>query len=77
MAVGSVGIGKSLRESRISGSAPVDDNIPELERRLGSGEFDLIAVGRLHLADPALATTLRAGGPLPAFDREIHEASLT
>lgn len=76
MAVGSVGIGKSLRDSRIEGIAPVVDNIPQLEERIGSGEFDLIAIGRLHLADPALATTLRAGGPLPAFDRAVHEGSL-
>ncbi|MDI9919206.1 NADH:flavin oxidoreductase [Rhodococcus sp. IEGM 1379] len=77
MAVGSVGLGKSLRDSRIEGSSPVVDNIPELEKRIGSGEFDLIAIGRLHLADPALATTLRAGDPLPAFDRAVHEGSLT
>ncbi|MDI9899343.1 12-oxophytodienoate reductase [Rhodococcus sp. IEGM 1409] len=76
MAVGSVGIGKSLRDSRIEGVAPVVDNIPQLEERIGRGEFDLIAIGRLHLADPALATTLRAGGPLPAFDRAVHEGSL-
>src|SRR3546814_14824898 len=48
MAVGSVGIGKSLRDSRIEGVAPVVDNIPQLEERIGSGEFDLIAIGRLH-----------------------------
>ena len=47
MAVGSVGIGKSLRDSRIEGVAPVVDNIPQLEERIGSGEFDLIAIGRL------------------------------
>ncbi|MDZ7916613.1 MAG: 12-oxophytodienoate reductase [Rhodococcus sp. (in: high G+C Gram-positive bacteria)] len=76
MAVGSVGIGKSLRDSRIEGVAPVVDNIPQLEDRIGSGEFDLIAIGRLHLADPALATTLRDGSPLPAFDRAVHEGSL-
>ncbi|ROZ55969.1 12-oxophytodienoate reductase [Rhodococcus sp. WS1] len=76
MAVGSVGIGKSLRDSRIEGVAPVVDNIPQLEERIGSGEFDLIAIGRLHLADPALATTLRDGSPLPAFDRALHEGSL-
>ncbi|NLV78837.1 MAG: 12-oxophytodienoate reductase [Rhodococcus sp.] len=77
MAVGSVGIAKSLRESRVDGAAPTRDNIPELERRLGDGEFDLIAIGRLHLADPALATTLRDGDTLPEFDRAVHEASLT
>ncbi|MDN3456208.1 MULTISPECIES: 12-oxophytodienoate reductase [Rhodococcus] len=76
MAVGSVGIGKSLRDSRIEGVTPVVDNIPQLEERIGSGEFDLIAIGRLHLADPALATTLRDGSPLPAFDRAVHEGSL-
>lgn len=76
MAVGSVGIGKSLRDSRIEGVASVVDNIPQLEERIGSGEFDLIAIGRLHLADPALASTLRDGGPLPAFDRAVHEGSL-
>lgn len=76
MAVGSVGIGKSLRDSRIEGVAPVVDNIPQLEERIGSGEFDLIAIGRLHLADPALATTLRDGSPLPTFDRAVHEGSL-
>ncbi|MFC7446804.1 NADH:flavin oxidoreductase [Rhodococcus daqingensis] len=76
MAVGSVGIGKSLRDSRLEGSAPTVDNIAELERRIGSEEFDLIAIGRLHLADPGLAGTLRAAGPLPAFDRARHEGAL-
>ncbi|MFZ2529061.1 MAG: 12-oxophytodienoate reductase [Rhodococcus sp. (in: high G+C Gram-positive bacteria)] len=66
MAVGSVGIGPTPR-----------DNIPELERRLAAEEFDLAAVGRMHLADPSLARTLRAGGPLPEFDRAVHELTLT
>ncbi|MDG3014979.1 NADH:flavin oxidoreductase [Speluncibacter jeojiensis] len=76
MAVGSVGIGKSLRDSRIEKSAPIVDNIPDVEQRIGDGEFDLIAIGRLHLADPALATTLRSGAPLPEFDRRRHEGVL-
>ncbi|MGN5238277.1 MULTISPECIES: NADH:flavin oxidoreductase [unclassified Rhodococcus (in: high G+C Gram-positive bacteria)] len=77
MAVGSVGLGASLRESRTSGTAPTADNIPELERRLSGEEFDLIAIGRLHLADPALATKLRDGSALPEFDRSVHEGTLT
>lgn len=76
MAVGGVGIGSTLRESRIQGTAPVRNNVPELEHRLGDDEFDLIAIGRLHLADPALATTLRTGAALPEFDRAVHEAAL-
>lgn len=76
MAVGSVGLGKSLRDSRIEGAAPVVDNIDDVEQRIESGEFDIIAIGRLHLADPALATTLRTGAPLTAFNRAVHEGSL-
>lgn len=76
MAVGSVGLAKPLRDSRAEGAAQVADNIGEVGRRLESGEFDLIAIGRLHLADPALATTLRTGAPLTPFDRAVHEGSL-
>ncbi|MFE3226077.1 NADH:flavin oxidoreductase [Nocardia sp. NPDC059228] len=77
MAVGSVGLGKSLRESRIDGEATSHDNIPELERRMAAGEFDLIAIGRLHLADPRLASTLRQRTELPSYNRAVHEAVLT
>ena len=76
MAVGSVGLGKTLRDSRIEGAAPVVDNIDEVARRIAADEFDLIAIGRMHLADPALATTLRTGAPLTPFDRPRHEGSL-
>lgn len=76
MAVGSVGLGKPLRDSRIEGTAEVVDNIGEVERRIETGEFDLIAIGRMHLADPALATTLRTGSPLTPFDRAVHEGNL-
>ncbi|GAB3212430.1 12-oxophytodienoate reductase [Nocardia tengchongensis] len=76
MAVGSVGLGKSLRESRIDGDAPRCDNIAELERRVAAGEFDLIAIGRLHLAAPDLAATLRRRATLPAYNRAVHEAHL-
>lgn len=79
MAVGSVGLSKTLRESRTgdSAAASAQNNIPELERRLAEDEFDLIAIGRLHLADPSLATTLLTGGALPEFDRTVHESTLT
>ncbi|UYP19093.1 12-oxophytodienoate reductase [Rhodococcus sp. Z13] len=77
MAVGGVGIGTTLRENRATGAAPTRNNVPELERRMDDGEFDLVAIGRLHLADPALAATLRRGGPLPEFDRTVHETTLT
>lgn len=76
MAVGSVGLGKPMRDSRIDGAASVVDNIGEADRRIASGEFDLIAVGRLHLANPDLTDALRNGAPLTAFDRAIHEGSL-
>lgn len=76
MAVGSVGMGASLRESRLVGASESVDNLDEVARRIDSGEFDLIAIGRLHLADPNLATTLAQGSPLVPFDRPTHEGSL-
>lgn len=74
MAVGSVGLESGLNETPTVGA--VADNIPELLRRVGSGEFDLVAIGRLHMADPAVASRLRAGEPMPEFDRHRHEGSL-
>ncbi|MFD4467817.1 12-oxophytodienoate reductase [Rhodococcus sp. NPDC058505] len=72
MAVGSVGLSTALREA----GTPEPVGLDGLLRRLDGNEFDLVAVGRLHLADPALARTVRAGGPLPVFDRAVHEARL-
>lgn len=77
MAVGSVGMGASLHESRLSG-APAGslDNFDEVARRIEAAEFDLIAIGRLHLADPNLASTVRARSALVPFNRSKHEGSL-
>lgn len=72
MAVGSVGLSKSLRDA----GTPEPADLDGLLRRLEAQEFDLVAIGRLHLADPSLARTLRGGGPMPMFDRERHEGRL-
>lgn len=74
MAVGSFGLGRALREHGSRHS--IVDNRADVESRLECGEFDLIAIGRLHLADPHVATRLRHGGALPQFDRESHELVL-
>ncbi|MBB1031415.1 12-oxophytodienoate reductase [Dietzia sp. SLG310A2-38A2] len=75
-AVGGVGIGASLREQKSGAPAHTADNIDAVVDCLEAGEFDLISVGRLHLADPAIATVLRTGDPLPEFVREVHEMPL-
>ncbi|MCC9197897.1 12-oxophytodienoate reductase [Arthrobacter sp. zg-Y820] len=75
MAVGSVGIGSALKDRRSSGN-PILDNRAELTQRLGADEFDLIAIGRLHLADADIVQTLRDGRPLPQYDYAKHESSL-
>ena len=54
----------------------MSDNVDSVVELMNRGEFDLISVGRLHLADPALAGILRSAGPLPEFIREEHEAPL-
>ncbi len=75
MAVGSVGIGSALKDRRSSGN-PILDNRADLLRRLGEDEFDLIGIGRLHLADAGVVGTLRAGLPLPQYDYNKHESAL-
>lgn len=73
MAVGSFGMAPSRKEARAGAATSAVDHRLELERRLDAEEFDLIAIGRLHLADPNLARLLRDGAALPTFDREAHE----
>lgn len=77
MAVGSFGIDASLRESRTGSGDNVSDNRSELVERLASDEFDLIAIGRLHLADASIAQRLSEASTLPVFDRETHEYVLS
>ncbi len=72
-AVGGVGIATSLREQRAGAPVGPADNIDRVVELMDRGEFDLISVGRLHLADPGLAGTLRSAAPLPEFVREVHE----
>lgn len=75
-AVGGVGIGTSLREQKTGKPTHSADNIDAVVDAMSRGEFDLISVGRLHLADPAIARVLRESGPLPEFLREVHESPL-
>ncbi|HLG88919.1 MAG TPA: NADH:flavin oxidoreductase [Alphaproteobacteria bacterium] len=71
MAVGSVGLGASLEESFASGEAKILDNIPMLMERFNRGDFDLVAVGRAILADPAWVRHLRDDGPRVAFEKAM------
>ena len=75
-AVGGVGIGTSLREQKSGQDVLASDNIDRVVAAMDRGEFDLISIGRLHLADPAIAGVLREAGPLPEFVREVHEGPL-
>ena len=75
-AVGGVGIGTSLREQKSGTPTHASDNLDQVVAAMDRGEFDLIAVGRLHLAEPAIARVLREAAPLPEFVREVHEMPL-
>ena len=55
--VGSVGLSSEFIHDGASMPAPLD----ELVRRLERGDFDLVAVGRAVLADPAWADKVRRG----------------
>lgn len=73
MAVGGFGLPSSTRDSN-----PVDycDHYRRLEHCLDTEEFDLIGIGRMHLADPLLAGRLQRKSELLTFDPRRHEAVL-
>ncbi len=59
IAVGSVGLSDSFLESL--GEPPQQAGLERLAQMMGAGEFDLIAVGRALLADPAWGSKVRQG----------------
>ena len=60
--VGSVGLDRDLMQDFVSGeSAPTLKSLDELARRFDRGEFDLVALGRVLLADPNWLTKVREG----------------
>lgn len=58
--VGSIGLDSDFLRS-YAGKDAAPTNVDELIQRLENGEFDLVAVGRALLSDPAWANKLRAG----------------
>lgn len=62
MGVGGVGVATTLREAREGRKAADDgsgDNIHLAAAAVGRGEFDLLAVGRMHLKNPGYVDSLR------------------
>ncbi len=59
IAVGSVGLDKAFLDT--GGENPRCIGIQRLVEMMAAGEFDLIAIGRSLLADPAWATKMRMG----------------
>lgn len=74
VAVGGFGMSTTQRENRSGApSLPAWETIPAAAALVADGECDVVAVGRGHLADPALATTLGEGREMMVFDRERDE----
>jgi 2,4-dienoyl-CoA reductase-like NADH-dependent reductase (Old Yellow Enzyme family) len=67
MAVGGVGLQKDLPGTFENGSESLD-NLPDVRSRIGSGEFDLIAVGRSILGDPDWVSKVERGEPFQRFN---------
>ncbi|MGA0603878.1 NADH:flavin oxidoreductase [Caulobacter sp. KR2-114] len=68
--VGSVGLTNDFISAN-GGEAPEPASLDRLEEMLDRGDFDLVAVGRALLQDPAWVVKIREGrhGELAAFDR--------
>jgi 2,4-dienoyl-CoA reductase-like NADH-dependent reductase (Old Yellow Enzyme family) len=67
MTVGGIGFDKELAASFAQPTAAID-NLSEVVRRFEVGEFDLVALGRALLMDPAWVLKAEAGIPFEPFD---------
>jgi 2,4-dienoyl-CoA reductase-like NADH-dependent reductase (Old Yellow Enzyme family) len=67
MTVGGIGFDKELAASFAQPTAAID-NLSEVVRRFEGGEFDLVALGRALLMDPAWVLKAQAGIPFEPFD---------
>jgi len=70
MTVGGIGLGRAGGSARhIDDSQKSTDNLPQLVARFEKGEFDMVAVGRSLLNDPAWLEKAIAGADFSPFDR--------
>jgi 2,4-dienoyl-CoA reductase-like NADH-dependent reductase (Old Yellow Enzyme family) len=76
MTVGNVGLSKGLFEARGTVAAEFLDNLGQVLRRFENDEFDLVAVGRMMIANPDWVRRLRLGLPLRVFDRSLLQTLL-
>jgi len=69
MTVGGIGLGKGSGTARhIDDSQNSANNLERVIERFERGEFDLVAVGRSLLNDPAWLAKAKAGEPFDPFD---------
>jgi 2,4-dienoyl-CoA reductase-like NADH-dependent reductase (Old Yellow Enzyme family) len=67
MTVGGIGFDKELAASFAEPTHAID-NLDEVARRFAGGEYDLVALGRALLMDPAWVLKAQAGAAFEAFD---------
>ena len=70
MAVGGIGLANELKNS-FAGETATVNNVPDVERRIEAGEFDLAGVGRSLIADPAWVEKVRANEPFVPFHPRV------
>jgi 2,4-dienoyl-CoA reductase-like NADH-dependent reductase (Old Yellow Enzyme family) len=71
MTVGGIGFDKELAASFAQPTHAID-NLDEVARRFAGGEYDLVALGRALLMDPAWVLKAQAGAAFEAFDLEAY-----
>jgi 2,4-dienoyl-CoA reductase-like NADH-dependent reductase (Old Yellow Enzyme family) len=71
MAVGGIGLSRDLQTSFAQETHMVD-NIGQVAERFERGEFDLIAVGRGLIMDPAWVVKARTGEPFAPFRLQAY-----
>jgi len=73
--VGSVGLAGPMSVTELGATTDVSTDLSPLAARVAAGEFDIVAVGRALLVDPAWARKVKEGrlDELKPFTKEALE----
>lgn len=71
MVVGSIGLASAMFEEDAEGRSASSDNLARVAARFADGEFDLVGIGRMLIAQADWVERVRHGRPIDAYSRKM------